>query len=100
MRTSRSSTVWGMGVVFPFVPSIWAPGVQPADHFDVRVRRSIRPRAGVVNPLAERLVVGAGTIFRERARLSVNLNGAFALIFKGCHHVAFIMALQHAHGPH
>ena len=106
IRTSRSSSVAGIGVAFPFVPSdlgtghVFVPGVQPADHLDVRVRFSIRPCAGVLNPLAEGLVVGAGTIFRERAGLSVHLNRAFALIFKGCHHVAFIMALQHAHGPH
>ena len=80
--------------------NVFVPGVQPADHLDVRVRLSVRPRAGVLNPLAEALVVGAGTIFRERARLSVHLNRAFALIFKGCDHVAFIMALQHAHAPH
>src|SRR6266700_1801418 len=71
-----------------------------AHNLDVRVRLSVRTRAGVLNPLAECLVVGACTIFRERARLPVHLNRALALIFEHCDHVAFIMALEHAHVPH
>src|SRR4029077_18861902 len=38
---------------------IFVPGVQPADHLDVRVRLSVRPGAGVLSPLAEGLEVGA-----------------------------------------
>src|SRR5207302_4568631 len=66
---------------------------------DVRVR-SVRPRAGDLCPLTEGLVVGARTILRQRARLSVHLHGAFALIFERRDHVALIMALEHAHAPH
>src|SRR5437667_415792 len=72
---------------------VFVPGVQPADHLDVRVRLSVWPRAGVLNPLTEGLVVDARTIFRQRARLSVHLNRALALIFERGDHVAFIMAL-------
>src|SRR4030095_9786902 len=71
-----------------------------ANHLDVRVRLSIWPRASVLNPLAEALVVGAHTILRKRAGLFVHLDRAFALILQGCDHVALIMALQHAHAPH
>src|SRR4029453_7601849 len=61
---------------------------------------SVRPRAGVLNPLTEGLVVGARTILRQCARLSVHLNRALALLFERRGHVAFIVALQHARAPH
>src|SRR5215469_4752550 len=78
---------------------VFIPGVQAADYLDIRVSLSVRPCAGVLGPLAEALVVRAGTIFCQRARLSLHLDHAFALIFQGCDHLAFILALQHAHIP-
>src|SRR5437870_4218461 len=79
---------------------VFVPGLLPADHLDVRGGLVVWPRAGVLNPLTESLVVGARTIFGQRARLAVHLNRASALIFERRDHVALIMALQHAHAPH
>ena len=105
-RTSRSCTAAAIGVAFPFgctdlrTGRVLVPGVQPADHFDVRVLLSVRSRAGVLDPLTEGLVVRARTKSRQRARLPLDLDGALALVFERGDHVAFVMALQHAHAPH
>src|SRR5439155_20579749 len=61
----------------------------------------VRARTGVIDPLAQGLVVGARAILREPARLAAHLNrAALRLIFKRRDHVAFVRALQHALMPH
>ena len=107
MRMSRSCTAAGIAATLPFVAGdlrarrVFVPRVLPADHLDVRVRLLVRARAGVIDPLAEGLVVGARAILRERARLAVHLNrAALGLIFERRDHVAFVGALQHALVPH
>src|SRR5437870_3007723 len=78
---------------------VFVPGVLPADNLDVRIRLSVGPGAGVLNPLTRRLVVGAHTIFRERAGLSVHLDGALPLIFERDDQLVLVNAPQHAHVP-
>src|SRR5439155_22419992 len=78
---------------------VFVPGVLPADNLDARIRLSIGPSARVLNPLARHLVIGANTIFRECAVLSVHLYGALPLIFERDDQLVFIYAPQHAHVP-
>ena len=64
-------------------------------------RLLVRPRAGVLNTLTERLVVRALTELRQRARLAIDLNrAALGLVFERRDHVAFVGTLQHALVPH
>src|SRR4029453_1473794 len=75
------------------------PGVTLAEHLDGRIRLSVGPVAGVLNSLTWQLIVHAHTILRERAGLSVHLDGALPLILERDDQFVLVNATQHAQVP-
>ena len=78
---------------------VLVPCVLAADDLDRGICLAVRSRAGVLYALTGRLVIGARSILRQRARLTVDLHSALAGVFERDRELVLVETAQLDHVP-